>query len=301
MSTALDLFSRSSIVKQELLYTELQQEIDLPTLFRNIDAIPELLGAGVFYIDGNLTVVELREFQPICRINPVNIILKEAPQNIGSQDYAIKIKTERDSKLVGEMAGAALSCGAAIISWVVVIGSGAAVPLSGGATTFVTYLSISAGVASSAQCVNGAYRVYNEITTPQSNDSLDSKEWYSIMMSALDAISLAGAAAAGAATIKAVLVLKRSTTRTLLQLLQGLSRAERKRITEEVIRMNHPGISNNKLRALIKSGVYPQRFKTVEIGYALQLQLKDAIGATLSFTGSALSGNIKQIAIGIYE
>tara|TARA_R110002050_G_scaffold189455_13_gene324040 strand:- start:215 stop:400 length:186 start_codon:yes stop_codon:yes gene_type:complete len=37
----------------------------------------------------------------------------------------------RESKLVGEVAGTVLSCGAAFLGWVVVFGSGAAIPLTG--------------------------------------------------------------------------------------------------------------------------------------------------------------------------
>jgi len=32
-----------------------------------------------------------------------------------------------------------------------------------------------------------------------------------------------------------------------------------------------------------------------------KLQLKDALGASLSFTGSAMAGNVNTLAVGLYE
>lgn len=39
----------------------------------------------------------------------------------------------------------------------------------------------------------------------------------------------------------------------------------------------------------------------IQITQALKFLLKDAVGASMSFTGSALSGNVNSLAIGIYE
>ena len=46
---------------------------------------------------------------------------------------------------------------------------------------------------------------------------------------------------------------------------------------------------------------YPKRFSGLKITQSLQLQLKDAVGASMSFAGSALSGNVNSLAVGIYE
>ena len=52
---------------------------------------------------------------------------------------------------------------------------------------------------------------------------------------------------------------------------------------------------------LTRSGSFPKRYSGIQITHALQLQLKDAIGASLSFSGSALSGTVKGLAVGIYQ
>lgn len=55
----------------------------------------------------------------------------------------------------------------------------------------------------------------------------------------------------------------------------------------------HPGIGNGAIKAFIQSGVYPARYTATQVSHTLKMQLTDAIGATLSFGGSALSGVIR--------
>jgi cell division inhibitor SulA len=129
----------------------------------------------------------------------------------------------------------------------------------------------------------------------------DSQEWYQNTTIALDVISIAGAAAAGAATLKATKLLMANSGKSTLSILKGLSRAERKRLTQDIIRLNHPSVSNRVLKSMVKNGRYPKRFSGLKITQSLQLQLKDAVGASMSFAGSALSGNVNSLAVGIYE
>lgn len=125
---------------------------------------------------------------------------------------------------------------------------------------------------------------------------LDSQEWYQNTTIALDVISIAGAA-----TLKAMKLLMANSGKSTFSILKGLSRAERKRLTQEIIRLNHPAVSNKILKSMVKNGRYPKRFSGLKITQSLQLQLKDAVGASMSFTGSALSGNVNSLAVGIYE
>ena len=290
---------------EQQLKRRLAVEIDQEALFKKIDDIFHLTGAGVIYIDSNSTVVELRKFEPVCQISPIKVVLREPPRQMSQQEFASHLKGSqsdiRESKLVGEVAGSVLSCGAAVLGWIVVLGGGAAIPLSAGASTAVSYLAVAASLASSGQCINSAIRTRNEITAPAKNDSLDSEEWYRATTVALDVISLAGAAAAGAATVKAFKLLHASSLKSSKILLQGLTRAERKRLTHEIIRMNNPGVSNLTLKRLINSGVYPKRYAGTQVSKTMILRLEDAVGASMSFVGSALSGVVNSLAIGVYE
>ncbi|BEU04564.1 hypothetical protein OAG1_33640 [Agarivorans sp. OAG1] len=291
--------------KQQQLENRLSVTLDQERLFKEIDKIQGLTGAAVVYIDSQLNVVELRKFRPVCQINPIKVVLREPLKAMGNSEFANHLKTgqsnARESRLVGEIAGAALSCGAAVLGWVVVIGSGSAIPLTGGVSSVITYTAVAAASASSVQCGNSLYRTFNEIQQPEVNDQLDSQKWYTVTSSALDIISLAGAATAGVASIKAFKLMQATSGKPTLELLNGLTRAERARLTKEIIRLNHPGVSNAVLKTMVRNGVYPKRYAGVQITNALKLQLKDAVGASMSFSGSALSGTVKGLAIGIHQ
>ena len=112
---------------------------------------------------------------------------------------------------------------------------------------------------------------------------------------------MVGAAAAGALTVKAVLAIRRASTRGFLEIVKGLSRAERKRLTHELIRMQTPGISNSGLKTLIRAGKFPARFTAAQISKGLFNQLRDAISATLAFTGSAVAGDMKLLYVHIVQ
>ncbi|MCI2283820.1 hypothetical protein L3081_10940 [Colwellia sp. MSW7] len=197
--------------KENQLKSKLSYNINQKKLFQDIDRIPELYGAAVVYIDSNYTITELRPFDPSCSLNPIKVVLREPPNLMNQKEFLGHLKGSqgniRESKLVGEVVGTVLSCGAAFLGWVVVFGSSAAIPLTGGTSTAVTYLAVAASTASTAQCINGFVRTTLEVASPQSNDFLDSQEWYQSATTALDIISLLGAAAAGAMTLKTVKLL----------------------------------------------------------------------------------------------
>ena len=93
--------------------------IDTKTLFKKIDAIPGLAGAGIVYIDSKYNIIELRKFEPVCQLNPIKIVLREPPQLISQAEFASHLKGSqgniRESKLVGELGNAAWSCGTAMV------------------------------------------------------------------------------------------------------------------------------------------------------------------------------------------
>lgn len=286
---------------QSRLRQRAQRAVNLQRLFAAIDADPELSGAGVAYIDSAQTTIFLREFSPICRREPIVVVLREPPRPMGMEAHAADLaRNPRESRTIAEGIGAAFSCSAAILSWAVVLGGIGAVPLSGGASMGLTALAYSAMIASSLQCVNSGARTVSEIVSPEFNEILDSQAWYMITAEVLDYISLAGATASGFATIKMVKTLGAQGI-GIREALRGLDRTQRARLTKEVIRVNHPVASNRMIKFMQKNGRYPKRYSSTEISQATALHIKNALGATLSFTGSAIGGNISSIAIGVYE
>jgi hypothetical protein len=101
----------------------LENSIDLRKLFAAIDADPAIVGAGVVYLDAQLRIVVLREFQPICSIAPKNVILREAPSYVGRVEFARQLANEpRDSQVAFEAVNMGLACTSAVISWLVILG-----------------------------------------------------------------------------------------------------------------------------------------------------------------------------------
>ncbi|UCX06421.1 hypothetical protein [Shewanella glacialimarina] len=290
--------------EEQQLRDRINTQIDLEKLFKHIDDIYGLAGAGVVFVDSNFTIIELRKFEPVCQINPIKIVLREPPRMLNQAEFASHLRGSqgnvRESKLVSEIAGSVLSCGAAIIGWTVVLGSGAAIPLTGGTSSAITYLAIGASTASTMQCFNSGVRIYSERYDPSINDLLDSQEWYRNTSTALDLISLAGAGAASLATLKTVKLMQLGTGKNTLEILKGLSRSDKKRLNYEINRLNLPGASGRVLKSMARKGLM-KKYTRIQITDAFRLKLRDGIGASMSFTGSAFSGTLKTIAIGIYE
>lgn len=286
---------------KETLRARLELVLDQKKLFKALDDDPALIGAGVVFIDAHGVSVTLREFEPICFVKPIRVILREPPMAKPAVEYMADVKTSsRETKLALEAAGAVVSCGAAVLGWVVLVTAGVAIPFTGGGTVFLAALGGAAAVASTAQCGNALYRSHNEIYSPDKNDELDSEEWYQIATLALDGISLGGAAAAGMVTFKGVKLLISQGIKPR-KALQGLSRAERKRLTDEVARVQHPGISNKMLKFRKRTGQSPKRYSNQAFRATTIRQIKDSIGVGLTLTGSAMGGGLRQIAVAMYS
>lgn len=302
MNTTATLFSPLATQQEKALTQRVEANINLNKFFKEIDKIPLTHGARVVYFDAQLNSVMLRDFVPFCQSNPPTVILREKPKTISTKEFAAQLKTnERDSKLVGELISLSLNCSAAVLSWLVIIGASISIPFTHVGGAAVVYLGYTAATASSLQCANSGYRTYNEIKDPAMNDFLDSQEWYSAAESALDTLSMLGAGASSVTVTKSLGQLSKSTGKSAGQVLKGLTRQERKRLTQDIIKLNHPGISKQTMKTLIGSGKYPKRYTQHQINHTVKLQLKEALSASITFTGSLIGGNLGDIAMGIYE
>jgi hypothetical protein len=278
--------------------------IDTKTLFKKIDAIPGLAGAGIVYIDSKYNIIELRKFEPVCQLNPIKIVLREPPQLMSQAEFASHLKGSqgniRESKLVGELGNAAWSCGTAFLGWTVIIGSLGAIPLTGGVSSAITYFAMAGAIAGSLQCMNGLIRVGAEAYIPETKDDFDSQEWYQNATIAVDLVSLAGAGAAALGTIKAIKMMQFGTSKNTYEILKGLSRAEKKRLNREITRLNLPGASGQLIKAMARKNNI-KKYTGKQITHAFRLHLMDAVGASMSVSGSLFNGTIGAMAIGIYE
>ncbi len=288
--------------KEKALKKRVEAAINVDKFLNEIDKIPLSNGARVVYFDAQLNSVILRDFDRSCLRNPPTVILREKPKTISTKEFASQLKTnERDSQIVGELISLTLNCSAAVISWVVVVGASASIPLTNVGGAAVVYLGYTAAAASAGQCFNSAVRVGMEIAAPEQKDWLDSNEWYTAASNALDVISVAGAGGSSVVIRKSLSQLTRSTGKTTRQVLEGLTRDERKRLTQDVIKLNNPNISKKTMKALIGSGKYPKRYSQQQINYTIAQHFKEALGASITVTGSLYNGILGDIAIGIYE
>ncbi|RMO65729.1 hypothetical protein ALQ38_04556 [Pseudomonas marginalis pv. marginalis] len=279
-----------------------ESSIDLRKLFAAIDADPAIVGAGVVYLDAQLRAVVLREFQPICSVAPKKVILREAPSYVGRVEFARRLANEpRESEVAFEAVNTALACSSAVISWLVILGGSALSPFTFGATGVVAVISYTSAVASSIQCVIGARRTRNEMTDPARNDALDSESWYQAVTAGLDAASLLGAGSTALSTIRFVSMLKKTTGKNTHQVLKGLSRQERVKLTRELLSINHPQITRKMIKLKQMAGEMPKRYTLAEVKRGAIIQMVDALGAISSVAGSVRSGNIRTIAVGLYE
>jgi len=279
-----------------------ESTIDLRKLFAAIDADPAIVGAGVVYLDAQLRVIVLREFQPICSVVPKKVILREAPSYVGRVEFARRLVNEpREADVTFEAVNAGFACGSAVISWFVIMGGAALSPFTFGATGVVAAIGYSSAIASSVQCVIGARRTYNEMTDPARNDALDSEQWYQAVTAGLDTVSLLGAGNTAMSTVRFVSMLKKTTGRNTHQVLKGLNRQERSKLTRELLSINHPEISRKMIRLRQAAGELPKRYTVAEIKRGTIVQVVDALGAISSIAGSVRSGNMRTIAVGLYE
>ncbi|WP_295476658.1 NAD synthetase [uncultured Pseudomonas sp.] len=280
----------------------IESTLDLQKLFRVIDADPLIVGAGVVYIDSDLNVVTLRDFQPICSVAVKHLVLREAPRYMAAQSFAQRLENDaRESRVVFETIGMALSCVGALISWSVVCSSSALIPFSAGASAAVTFFSYAAATATSAQCLNAAARTANELIRPEWNDWLDSQVWYGDISLVLDAISLLGVSVTLLTTVRSVQIIKATTGKSVRDVLRGLSRQEREKLTKELLSIQNPTLTPALINIRIKAGEWPRRYTQARIRQGTLIQIRDCLGAGLAVAGSALSGTMRSVAIGIFS
>ncbi|MCU5771443.1 hypothetical protein N5923_11895 [Erwiniaceae bacterium BAC15a-03b] len=94
-------------------------------------------------------------------------------------------------------------------------------------------------------------------------------------------------------TLETYKIMKAVSAKNVTEWFKGLTRAERKRLTEEIIRAQNPGISNAGIKAAMIAGRYPKRFPSESILRQLQKELLIAMNNTVTFAGSAATGTIR--------
>ncbi|MDX7986140.1 hypothetical protein FE392_02150 [Xenorhabdus sp. 12] len=273
-------------------------DIDFKSVADALDCHRDFYGAGIIYSDGlykrYLVRPSKRRASPaVSELTHIIIFNLEAGV---APEVELK-KTVSDPDLMPEIGSTALSCGGALVSGLGLLGSGAAVPFTGGMSTPAVVLMYGGLTASGLQCVNGGYRIYQLTGAGKEGIEhvawLDSQDWYVTTSTLLDVISLASGAAALKDAYKTYKIMKSASPRRASEWLKSMPRHERKRLTEEIMRHNNPGISNQAIKRAIAHGKYIKRYPTEDIQKALLSHLKNSLTAAGGFVSSGMTGTIR--------
>ena len=280
----------------------IESSIDLRKLFFAIDSDPALIGAGVVYIDDMFNVVVLREFQAICSVRPIKVVLREAPKYVGPAEFKRILEHEpRESEWVAEALGTAVTCTGAILSWIVVTSGVMLMPFTAGTSAVITVIGQAATAAGTVQCIAGALRIASEAAFPEFNDYLDSEPWYQDATAVLDGVALLGVATSMLVTVKAIITTTQVTGKSIRQVLKGLTRQERAKLNNELLKIHDPRLTSRLLKLEKANGKLSKRISATQMQHATATHIMDVLAASLSFTSSATNGNLKTLAVGVYE
>ncbi|KAA8998225.1 hypothetical protein FJU30_16980 [Affinibrenneria salicis] len=271
-------------------------DINFQQLASALDCSRDFRGAGIIYADGAVKylVRPSRRYSNPEQSLVTHVIITKVPlTNAESAENSLTDAISASS-VATEIASAALSCGATILTGLVAFGGGVAVPFTGGASGALVALGYAGAVATAAQCVNGVYRV-TRISSGNTEAIawLDSQDWYVTTSTVLDVVSLAAAGGALKEALATYKTMKSASSARVMEWLRGISRQERARLTEAIIRNQNPGISNQAIKAAMRAGIYPKRFPTETLQNELRKQLVNAITSSASFAGSGISGTLR--------
>lgn len=271
-------------------------DFDFAALGAAMDCNRDFAQAGIIYAEGaNRYLVRPNKRHPNGQSGVVtHVIVTKSPVR-ETKSNAGKVLTDAVSaKSLGpEIASTVLSCGAMIVTAGVMMTGGLAVPLTGGASGLLVAIAYAGAGATALQCFNGVYRLYDLVENGGSDVAwLDSQDWYNATSTALDLISLASAGGALKEAIETWRAMKAVSSLKASQWLQAYPRQDRARLTEHIIRVQNPGISNKEIKAAVRAGLYPKRFPIEPVQVELARQLSNVVTSAAALAGSAISGVI---------
>lgn len=259
-----------------------------------MDCTRDFAQAGIIYADGTERyLVRPSKRHPNGQSGIVTHVVVTKPPAQGSKTTVGKSLTDAVSatSLGPEIASTVLSCGAMIITAGVMATAGAAVPLTAGASGALVALGYAGAAATGLQCINGLYRLYDLVENGGEDVAwLDSQGWYNATSTALDLISLASAGGVLKEVVTTWRAMKSVSSLKASQWLKEYPRQDRKRLTELIIKLQNPGISNKEIKALIRAGIYPKRFPVEPVQVELARQLGNLVTSAAALAGSAVSG-----------
>lgn len=271
-------------------------DFDFKSLADRMDCSRSFYQTGIIYADG-----DQRYLVRPCKRYPngqsgvvTHVIVTKVASPVSSSSAGKSLTDAISGTSMGaEITSTVLSCGAMIITaGISVIGAGA-VPLTGGASGVMVAIGFAGTIATGLQCFNGLYRIYDLVENGGDNVVwLDSQEWYTATSTLLDVISLASAGGALKEALQTWRAMKSISSLKASQWLKNYPRQDRARLSELIIRVQNPGITNREVKAALRAGLYPKRFPVEPVQAEIRRQLTQVVTSASAFAGSGVSGVI---------
>lgn len=287
----------------------------LSQLFKALDNEKEWLGAGVVFVPdlvGQIerSIAESKYAQLANRKSKiVEITLRSSCRADGRILFIREIlpKPEiRNEKLIErersslgkELVKTGWSCTGAAIGWVLIIGEMGAGAVTVGATWTAVPLTLAATSASTFQCGTAIGRSANAaMGNEHYNDTLDDSKAYNALMTGLDVIQIIDVTKTlqKQTVLYKVLNSKKISTGGFLQVVKGLTRAERKRLAEEMLKLDYPELAASKKllkqvmngsRLLDDGSVAAKVYTQQQVQKLVNTKVVELVGAAITTKGS---------------
>jgi len=269
----------------------------LKTLFKGMDSTKGLHSAGVIFGDRNLNFTELRAS---CRVDGKSIIIMERIL-VGNKAEAPPKDEGPESTMGGEVAGLALSCSSAVVSWLALVGEGAAAIPTVGATVAAMPFTSAVALASSAACGVSIGKVVNvSAGNAHYNDWIDDDPIFSGVLLFLDLVQLADVARTIVKLGPKLALFKGKTPKQAYTLYKNMTSVSRKQLALELLDISDGRLL--KAQGAIKLALKAERQlataqATLKTYHRMNLELLiksgalDVIGAAITTAGSARPGS----------
>ena len=286
---------------------------DFKELSNALDCQRDFYGVGIIYNDGERSFM-VRPPSPgigLTKNKVTHIIITKVSLELSEKDKKLLTEATDSALKEKEILSTVLSCGAMVLWGIGTFVADTATVATFGAATPLAVISTLGTAATAAQCVNGALRLKDIYTNEGKGVKwLDSQEWYSTTMTALDLISLAGAGRDLYVAVKTYRAFKKSSSLAMISMknwLNKLSEKQRIAISRGIIKHFNPTATEKQISMWLTAGKYPKMIDNEQAILELNSQINNAMMAAMAFRGSAVSGvlsreNItqtKKYAIGI--
>lgn len=278
----------------------IKDPIDFQALSDQFDCLRNFERVGIIYDDGysRWLVRPSRRYASITNNVVTHVVITKIRENTSSADIEKSLTDTLSTSIFnGEFAATALACGSSLATAVLAVTATGVIPLTGGSSGIAAVTLATGTWATGFQCGIGVGRAVG-LSAGFSEEVkwLDSQQWFQTTSTILDGLSLTSASVGLKKTVDVYKQMKAISSIKATEWLKLLPRAERKRLTDHIIRAQNPGISASGIKAAINVGKYPKRFPAESLQRSLHRELVSAIINSSAFVGSGLSGNLRNPA-----